>query len=893
MKPHVFCVMLATAVVVTADICRDPICEFTFVIRRARSMTYRASNGNLYDVALKGRRLQIVENSFRKASSDPIIGTFVDPNDVITLDGFQRDFIAVNGAFRGPTIEVMEGTQVVVHVINDLMTEGITIHWHGMFVPNTPWMDGVGYVTQCPIPPNQSFTYRFKALPHGTHWYHDHFSNTRLDGLFGMLIIHQKLPKLPEFIVSVQDWYHVPAGEADRFSPNRLRHTGTGEAYMSDDDRDMAVDNSEVSMRRYDGSLINGRGRWNDQQVALTMYNVSSGQKYRFRVANTGCERGYLMSVDGHQLRVIALEGEDTAPLSVDSFIIYPGESLDFEMDASKRGGQYWMRAVTLRVGKGRDPRPDGIVNGVKAIVRYQDVTGDAEPTSRPRDCTSAQPCRVFNCPFGGYPASENKICLKVSDAHIGVASDDFRTKYGLTEQPAVEHFLNWNGVVGSSVNARRFVFPKMPFFLDYHDHIVPCDDNECDTKGCKCTNVLDLPYNETIQMVFTNYNPINANDLEHHPIHMHGHNFAVLAMGYPQFDSTTGRFVSPNTDIDCTNRLCTKPRWRRGCEPALNLVDPPVRDVVIVPAGGYTVIRFRSTNPGFWIFHCHLEMHIMEGMGLVLRVGEDRVPQLPRHFPTCNVFDWTSEEFEWYQTNTVMTSLPPTLPTHPPVDAEKRKEITCFTFDDGFTGTSGEWVSNSGNVGLVNGDCVSRQCAHFAGANSRLEVPRFSAAFEAWREFSLSFWLRNMVDGPCEVVTNGDCQTGDPPSLYVYGGWSGQLKVGMTTKGGHVATATVRITLRRWHHVVVTWDGSKMKTYVDGRRMRSNALPGSKLASPNCPLTFGKSTGSTRRVRPSFSGYLDQVCLYNEALSAANIRKLKTNPSTIHLPTSTRRQRQ
>ena len=175
------------------------------------------------------------------------------------------------------------------------------------------------------------------------------------------------------------------------------------------------------------------------------------------------------MSVDGHQLRVIALEGEDTAPLSVDSFIIYPGESLDFEMDASKRGGQYWMRAVTLRVGKGRDPRPDGIVNGVKAIVRYQDVTGDAEPTSRPRDCTSAQPCRVFNCPFGGYPASENKICLKVSDAHIGVASDDFRTKYGLTEQPAVEHFLNWNGVVGSSVNARRFVFPKMPFFLDYH----------------------------------------------------------------------------------------------------------------------------------------------------------------------------------------------------------------------------------------------------------------------------------------------------------------------------------------------------------------------------------------------------------------------------------------
>ena len=198
------------------------------------------------------------------------------------------------------------------------------------------------------------------------------------------------------------------------------------------------------------------------------MFNVSSGQAYRFRVANTGCERGYLMSVDGHKLRVVALEGIEMAPLSVDSFIIFPGESLDFEMDASKSGGQYWMRAVTLRVGKGRNPQPDGVINGVKAIVRYGDVTGDAEPTSGPRDCTSAQPCRVFNCPFGGYPDSEHKICLKVSDAHIDVASDDFRTTYGLTEQPAVEHFLNWNGIVGSSMNARRFVFPSMPFYLDY-----------------------------------------------------------------------------------------------------------------------------------------------------------------------------------------------------------------------------------------------------------------------------------------------------------------------------------------------------------------------------------------------------------------------------------------
>ena len=218
---------------------------------------------------------------------------------------------------------------------------------------------------------------------------------------------------------------------------------------------------------RYDASLINGRGRWKGLPFPLTVFNVNPGLTYRFRTTNTGGERGFLVSIDDHTMQLVALDGIEITPFPVDSLIIFPGDSFDFEMATNMSGGQYWMRAVTLRHGKGRDPQPDGIINGVKAIVRYEDVTGDAEPTSRPRDCTSAQPCRVFNCPFGGYPDSENKICLKVSDAHIDVASDDFRTKYGLTEQPAVEHFINWNGIVGSSVNARRFVFPKIPFFFD------------------------------------------------------------------------------------------------------------------------------------------------------------------------------------------------------------------------------------------------------------------------------------------------------------------------------------------------------------------------------------------------------------------------------------------
>ena len=197
----------------------------------------------------------------------------------------------------------------------------------------------------------------------------------------------------------------------------------------------------------------------------------------------------------------------------------------------------------------------------------------------------------------------------------------------------------------------------------------MPCDETACDASGCRCTNILDLPFNKTIRMVFVNYNPRIPTLLAQHPIHMHGHNFAVLAMGYPTYNTTTGRHLSDNEDIECNTLLCSKPAWREGRSPTLNLVDPPVRDVVMLPAGGYVVVQFRSDNPGFWFMHCHLQMHMMHGMAMVLGEAVERIPRLPRNFPTCNVFDWSSEDYAYYMRVPASVPLPMTgsTPSIPP----------------------------------------------------------------------------------------------------------------------------------------------------------------------------------------------------------------------------------
>ncbi|KAJ2366721.1 hypothetical protein IW150_005869 [Coemansia sp. RSA 2607] len=41
----------------------------------------------------------------------------------------------------------------------------------------------------------------------------------------------------------------------------------------------------------------------------------------------------------------------------------------------------------------------------------------------------------------------------------------------------------------------------------------------------------------------------------------------------------------------------------------------PMSRDTMVVPPGRYVKIRFRADNPGAWLLHCHLDIHMAMGM--------------------------------------------------------------------------------------------------------------------------------------------------------------------------------------------------------------------------------------------------------------------------------------
>ena len=60
----------------------------------------------------------------------------------------------------------------------------------------SPWMDGVGQVTQCQIGPSLSFSYEYTAKPAGTFWYHSHSGAQRTDGFYGALIVKESLKRM-------------------------------------------------------------------------------------------------------------------------------------------------------------------------------------------------------------------------------------------------------------------------------------------------------------------------------------------------------------------------------------------------------------------------------------------------------------------------------------------------------------------------------------------------------------------------------------------------------------------------------------------------------------------------------------------------------------------------
>jgi FtsP/CotA-like multicopper oxidase with cupredoxin domain len=119
-----------------------------------------------------------------------------------TVDGY-----TLNGQSPGPVIQARAGQLVQVRLVNESVPEGVSLHWHGVDVPNAE--DGVAGVTQDAVRPGGEHVYRFVADQAGTFWYHSHqVSHEQVArGLFGALVVLPPAAAAPVDVVALAHLY--------------------------------------------------------------------------------------------------------------------------------------------------------------------------------------------------------------------------------------------------------------------------------------------------------------------------------------------------------------------------------------------------------------------------------------------------------------------------------------------------------------------------------------------------------------------------------------------------------------------------------------------------------------------------------------------------------------
>ncbi|KAI6650315.1 L-ascorbate oxidase-like [Oopsacas minuta] len=622
----------------------------------------------------------------------------------------------LNGVIPSPTIIMDQDATLIAHIVNGLTNEATSIHWHGIEQFNTPWMDGVGQITQCSIAPSTTFTYAFVGTVPGTFWYHSHTGTQRADGMFGGIIVRENNKTKTEVAeafeslgvgpfldypdrhtIVISDWFESTSIDDIEIANPGLRFYPDIPVYevpMSTDttySSTFSYDGGEVGPAPYFSSLINGLGR--EESVPyissrLSEFRVERGNVYRFRLIGAQSLYAFRFSIDGHNLTTIATDSYFIEPIEeVNYIIIHSGERYDFLLNATAVISNYIIRIETL------EAEPDCFANApfpslnhyTEAILHYETAPMDngvpstsyesISMNSPMRNCTMGPRCRAVNCPFENFHTSYGIDCINVDNFRllIETPAEDLPEAYATDNDHLFFWNLNFEGEgFSGSINGRRFVLPPYPpqvqqtQFGQYSD---VCDDNQdCSAHpsnqyGCICTHQVEIDYDKTVQIVVS----AEGRFLNSHPMHIHGHTFQVLKVGYPSYYDRNGYVNEQNPDIDCNQLLqlpnvtgqctertmtCTNPSWSDP-SPLLNISSKtPRKDTVIIPAGGYVVLNFKSDNPGYWFAHCHIEIHQIQGMAILIEEASNRHNPAPDELTMCTNYIFNSGFYEKLQFN-------------------------------------------------------------------------------------------------------------------------------------------------------------------------------------------------------------------------------------------------
>ncbi|ANJ68372.1 hypothetical protein A9404_08330 [Halothiobacillus diazotrophicus] len=263
----------------------------------------------------------------------------------VNFTGQPRPAMTINGSIPGPTLRWREGDVVTLRVTNRLKVS-TSLHWHGIILPFE--MDGVPGLTYAGIAPGTTFTYRFRVQQSGTYWYHSHSGFQEQNAVYGAIVIDpanaDRVAYDRDHVVMLNDW----SDASPDFIFNRLKTADGYYNYVKPDLMDLIRQSEKMGF----GAAIEDRLMWDRMRMSprdlldvtgatyTYLMNGSTpaadwtalfrpGEKIRLRFINGSSMSYFDVRIPGLKMTVVAADGQDVHPVTVDEFRIGVAETFD------------------------------------------------------------------------------------------------------------------------------------------------------------------------------------------------------------------------------------------------------------------------------------------------------------------------------------------------------------------------------------------------------------------------------------------------------------------------------------------------------------------------------------------------------------------------------------
>ena len=440
----------------------------------------------------------------------------------IDLAGRTANTWLFNGAVSAPEIRLRKGDVLKAAVRNDLPA-ATSVHWHGLALRND--MDGVPGLTAHSIAPGKQFDYDFVVPDAGTYWYHPHVGVQLDRGMYGPLIIEdpdERGSADVEHVLMIDDWLDGITGTPDsQYAALRSGAMGgmPGMGGMSGSGASgmggMSTSGAGVSATK---PLGDDGG---DVTYPLHLFNGRPPADPAQLTARPGQRvRLRLINAGGDTAYRFAVQGHKLTVTHADGYPVQP------------------VTVDTLVIGMGE-----------RYDVQLSAGSGAFAVVAVPESKSGPGAFAVLRTGPGRAPAAGRPLTE---------ARGRLLTYADL--QPAA-------GTILSSDSTDRLLAVELGFTTAGYQWLLNGKTGE------KGVPPLTVSPGETVKIRFINKTGM------FHPMHVHGHTFALL--------DPTG----PGTR----------------------------KDTVIVPPGQAVTVALKADNPGQWMLHCHNTYHLQQGMATVL----------------------------------------------------------------------------------------------------------------------------------------------------------------------------------------------------------------------------------------------------------------------------------